>query len=152
MIEARLPGVDRGPVLPAEQFMVRLHEEIYRAERYGIPMSLVLADVRSASGERFLDFVAEQLRRIDMGTRLAAGRYAICLPHTSRLGAEGVGRRLRAALDGAVIGVVTCPQDGRTAEQLLDAADTLITVSSRTVRAARCTSYETSRQHPRRVL
>ena len=130
MTEPGARGAWRRCVVPATHFMVMLDDEIYRAERYGIAISLILADApgTSARSAAYLDFAAECLRRIDLGTTLRSGLIAICLPHTRSSGAQGVGMRLREALPGAVISIVTFPEDGRTAEQLLNAAECLLDV------------------------
>ena len=82
-----------------------LDDEIYRAERYDIPLSLILADAPGASAHsaEFLEFAGECLRRIDLGTTLRSGVLAICLPHTRSSGARGVGLRLKDALPGAAV-------------------------------------------------
>ena len=141
MVETSQRAGDASSVVPARQFMSMLKDEIYRAERYGIPMSLIMAYAPSASaGERFSNFAVEHLRQVDAGTTLAAGIHVVCLPHTSSSRAEAVGMRLKAALRGAAIGVVTCPEDGRTVEQLVASAEGLIRASRRTIRTFQSTS------------
>ncbi len=118
-------------VLPIPQFLLRFDDEVYRAQRYDMPLSLVVAHVPARArdaDDRFLEFAAT-LRRIDVVTTPRAGLQVICLPHTRRAAADEVGTRLRDALPEAFVGVVVFPEHGTTAHQLLRSARNLRTMA-----------------------
>ena len=90
-------------------FHERLHQEFARAQRYGLPLSLLMLDIDDF--KRFNDryghpvgdlvlgevskVLAEQLRRhVDFAARYGGEEFAILLPNTSRDGAQIVGDRL----------------------------------------------------------
>ena len=76
-----LAGIRR--VVPGDQFIVRLDDEIYRAERYSTPLCLIVAEIPDAAADlakRLVDF-AGMLRRIDL-IMSEPGRFQVCLMHT----------------------------------------------------------------------
>lgn len=127
----------------------RLNEEIARARRYGIPLSIVLGDLDDfkALNDRFghregdkalRDFAGmccQQLRdQTDFISRVGGEEFAVMLPNTGESGAILAAERLRQSVsehlrapDGtpvtASFGVATFPQHGDAAEILLDHAD-----------------------------
>ena len=121
-VQQRLPSSQW--VLSAPQFMGRFDDEVYRAQRYDMPLSLIVAHLpgrHTGADDRFPAFAAT-LRRIDLVTTPRAGLHLVCLPHTRRSEAEEVGRRLRDVFPEAVVGVVSFPTDGATSHQLLRSA------------------------------
>src|SRR5437870_3502106 len=116
----RPPRIEHGYVLPAEQFLARLDDEIYRAERYSIPLCLLVAQLPADAvdvARRIVDFAAS-LRRIDL-LMIQPALCRVCLPHTDRSGAEYVRRRLQQALPEADVSIVAFPDDGHSSGQLL---------------------------------
>jgi len=111
-------------------FYERLHQEFARAQRYGLPLSLLMLDIDDF--KRFNDryghpvgdlvlgevskVLAEQLRRhVDFAARYGGEEFAILLPNTSRDGAQIVGDRLVrevAALGQAGADVPAAQADG----------------------------------------
>jgi diguanylate cyclase (GGDEF)-like protein len=90
-------------------FYERLHQEFARAQRYGLPLSLLMLDIddfkrfNDSYGHPVGDLVlgevgkvlAEQLRRhVDFAARYGGEEFAVLLPNTSRDGAQVVGDRL----------------------------------------------------------
>ncbi len=89
-----------------------------------MPLSLIVAHLPTGSTrteEPFLDFVTT-LRRIDLATTPRPRFHVVCLPHTRKPTGELVAKRLRDALREAFVGLVTFPEHGTTAHQLLRAA------------------------------
>ena len=115
-----------GSVVSHEQFMKTFDGEVYRAHRYGMTVSLIVADVPGPSAraiEDFERFVETQLRRTDIGATLRTGVHALCLPHTDTRGANEVAERLKDALPKAIVAVVVrFPDDQSTPEDMLNAA------------------------------
>ena len=99
-------------------FYERLAQESARAQRYGLPLSLLMLDIDDfkafndqyghPAGDLVLAQVgrllATQLRRdVDVAARYGGEEFAVILPNTAREGAEVVGDRIVreiAALDG----------------------------------------------------
>ncbi|MBX5464593.1 MAG: GGDEF domain-containing protein [Clostridia bacterium] len=121
----------------------RLAEEVARAERYGVPFSLLLLDLDDfkrfndrhghLAGDRLLAELAllwrSALRQADELFRFGGDEFVVLLPQTPRGAALETGRRLEAlTLEGGSraslsVGVAGWPEDGRTPEALLAAAD-----------------------------
>jgi diguanylate cyclase (GGDEF)-like protein len=129
----------------------RLSQEAVRAVRTRRPLSVVMIDLDDFKlvndtfghvyGDRVLVYVAETirstLRSSDIAARYGGDEFALVLPETTVADAVRVGERIleafRAApflIDGrsqfpvgASIGVATHPRDGRTATDLIAAAD-----------------------------
>jgi len=114
-------------------FYERLNQEFARAQRYGLPLSLLMIDIDDF--KRFNDLyghpvgdlvlaeagriLSEQVRRgVDLAARYGGEEFAVLLPNTRRDGAQVVGDRLVrqiAALTRAASG--TAPEgeeDART--------------------------------------
>ncbi|MDI3297866.1 MAG: GGDEF domain-containing protein [Bacillota bacterium] len=121
----------------------RLVEELARAERYGVPFGLLLLDLDDfkryndrhghLAGDRLLAELAvlwrSALRQADELFRFGGDEFVILLPHTPRAAAlETAGRlqELTRRADGRTslsVGVASWPEDGRTPEALVAAAD-----------------------------
>jgi diguanylate cyclase (GGDEF)-like protein len=132
------------------RFTETLAVEVRRAERFGDPLSLVLADLDDfkqindryghQTGDevlrRFADVLRENVRDFDLPVRYGGEEFAVLLPETDLDGGEQLARRLQTALlrlrlpeigadrppVTASFGVASFPSS-RTAEQLLSAAD-----------------------------
>jgi diguanylate cyclase (GGDEF)-like protein len=99
-------------------FYERLAQEFARAQRYGLPLSLLMLDIddfkafNDSHGHPAGDLVlrevgrvlATQIRRdVDVAARYGGEEFAVLLPNTARNGAQVVGGRIArevAALDG----------------------------------------------------
>jgi two-component system cell cycle response regulator len=132
------------------RFTETLGLEVRRAERFGDPLALVLADLddfkqindRYGHGtgdevlRRFANVLRENVRDFDLAVRFGGEEFAVLLPATGLDGAEQLARRLAESLaqlripeieeDRAPVtasfGVAAFPEAG-SAEELLSAAD-----------------------------
>jgi diguanylate cyclase (GGDEF)-like protein len=132
------------------RFTETLAVEVRRAERFGDPLALVLADLDDfklindqyghQAGDEvlrlFADVVRENVRDFDLPVRYGGEEFAVLLPETGLDGAEQLARRLQNALlrlrlpgiggdeppVTASFGVAAFPA-ARSAEELLSAAD-----------------------------
>jgi diguanylate cyclase (GGDEF)-like protein len=129
----------------------RLGEEVIRAGRGRSPLSVLMVDLDDFKlvndtfghlfGDRVLTWVADQirasLRATDIPARYGGDEFAIILPETDAADARVVADRILTAFRdeafigdgrgpvpiGLSIGVATLPGDGRTATDLIAAAD-----------------------------
>ncbi len=129
----------------------RLGEEVIRAQRGRQPLSLLMLDLDDFKlvndtfghlfGDRVLTWTAElirsTLRASDLPARYGGDEFAVILPETDAAEARVVAERILEAFRersfvgeqrGPVpialsIGVATFPTDGRTATELIEAAD-----------------------------
>ena len=97
-----------------KQFEYRLEQELLRAKRYTLNLSLVVIDVddfgkyNAACGQMLgnlaLSDIASILikgtREVDFVARIGGDEFALVLPETNRLGALGLAERLRADIAG----------------------------------------------------
>lgn len=134
-------------------FDYALESEVARVMRYGPPLSLIILDIDSfkvyndtwghLAGDGRLRAVADLLRanvrHPDIAARYGGEEFALLLPFTDKTGAILLAERLRAAAqaiaphapqNGSAIagytlslGVASFPEDGKTPEELLLAAD-----------------------------
>ena len=129
----------------------RMGEEVVRAQRNKQPLSVLMLDLDDFKlvndtfghlfGDRFLTWTAElirsTLRASDLAARYGGDEFAVILPDTDAVEARVVAERILEAFRerpfvgeqrGPVpivgsIGVATFPDDGRTATELIGAAD-----------------------------
>jgi len=129
----------------------RLSEEVLRAARTRRPLSVLMLDLDDfklvndtlghVHGDRVLAYAAEtirsNLRASDVAARYGGDEFAVILPESSADDAAGVAERILAAFRarpftasggtslpvGVSIGVAAHPGDGRTATELIAAAD-----------------------------
>jgi len=135
----------------------RLAEEVVRATRTHLPVSVVMLDLDDFKvvndsfghlyGDRVLVHVAVLIRSVlrasDVPARYGGDEFAVILPDTSSDGAARVTERLLRAFDeapfaadgrqpisiGASIGFATHPGDGRSATDLIAVADARLYVA-----------------------
>jgi diguanylate cyclase (GGDEF)-like protein len=129
----------------------RLGEEVVRAQRARHPLSVLMLDIDDFKlvndtfghlfGDRVLTWTAElirsTLRASDVPARYGGDEFAIILPETDKDEARAAAERILGAFRdrafvgeqrgpvpiAASIGVATFPADGRTATDLIAAAD-----------------------------
>jgi len=138
--------------LPNRRYLdERLDEELGRVRRYGKPFTLLMLDIDHfkaindthghAAGDAVLRRLAgvllAQLREVDFVARYGGEEFTLILPETDTDGGRLVGERICGAIgatpfplpDGATlavtasVGVVTCPQGGLNAAELLEHGD-----------------------------
>jgi diguanylate cyclase (GGDEF)-like protein len=135
-------------------FQERLREEVARAQRYGQPMSLLIADIDGFAqvnhdlgyqvGDDILRRIAtilqetdspERARTSDIVARYSGEEFVLLLPETAKPGALTKAGRLRDAVAGAelhgrklslTVGVASLPDDAADPEGLLTAAEAAV--------------------------
>jgi diguanylate cyclase (GGDEF)-like protein len=129
------------------RFERQLEREVARTERYNHPFCLLLLDIDQfkqvndtnghEAGDDVITRVAKTMREgtrgIDLASRIGGDEFGVILTETSIQSALEVAERLRAAIGKIVllgldqvtvsVGVAECPTDGRSARELLAAAD-----------------------------
>jgi diguanylate cyclase (GGDEF)-like protein/excisionase family DNA binding protein len=125
----------------------RLKDEIQRARRRKVPLSLLFCDcddfkiyndthghkAGDAALARIARIIESCSRRVDLPARYGGEEFVLVLVETDAAGALTVAERMRAeveALSGKAgqpltisIGVATCPDDAAARDELLDKAD-----------------------------
>ena len=128
-------------------FMVKLQEEIHRAERYNKVVSIVMADLDRFkfindtyghdAGDKVLKnigkFFQRNIREVDTIARYGGEEFVIMLPDADKDAAFGLAERIRTALAKLKIddfpnttislGVATYPHDGTDMQDLIRKAD-----------------------------
>lgn len=140
------------------RFQEALHSELLRCERHKRPLGVLMLDVDffkkvndsmgHPAGDELLRRLAEvlgkDLRQTDLISRYGGEEFAVLLPETTKAEALQVADRMREAVEQKVnvekvwtqhitvsIGVATFPEDGKTAEAVLEAADQALYVAKR---------------------
>ena len=134
-------------------FLQRFQEEVYRAQRFGQPLSVALMDidyykhVNDTYGHQVGDqvlrevgrVIASNLRKIDFPCRYGGDEVVILLPQSREADARVIMVRLAQQIRDirvpvpfarakevavtASIGLASYPEDGRTTEELIQKAD-----------------------------
>jgi diguanylate cyclase (GGDEF)-like protein len=132
-------------------FYEQLSHEVERAIRYGQPLAVLLMDMNNFKqindsfghilGDKCLSIVgqviATQIRGSDIGARYGGDEFVVILPNTGADEAAATARKLEAAVTqatalgsqgedvklGIAIGMAVCPDDSRSAGELLHIAD-----------------------------
>lgn len=133
-------------------FQEKWREEVRRARRYGEPLSLLMIDVDQfknyndtvghPQGDVLLRDLAslleQSVREVDVVARYGGEEFAIVLPKTPGPAARSLGERIRRGVEesefprrevqpgGRVtvsVGMACYPDDGETAEEILERAD-----------------------------
>jgi diguanylate cyclase (GGDEF)-like protein len=141
------------------RFQEQLQGELLRSERHNRPMAVLMVDVdffkkvNDAMGHpagdellrRLAEVLSRDLRQTDMIARYGGEEFGVILPETTKSEAMQVAERMRQAVENRIntpesswptrvtvsIGVATFPEDGRTGEQVLTAADQAMYVAKR---------------------
>jgi diguanylate cyclase (GGDEF)-like protein len=136
-------------------FMVKLHEEVHRAERYNNILSIVMADLDRFknindtyghdAGDRVLKdigrFLQQNVRDVDMVARYGGEEFVIMIPEAAKDAAYSLSERLRKKFARLKfenlpqitisLGIATYPFDGKEAEDLLRKADAAMYAAKR---------------------
>ena len=140
------------------RYQEALQAELLRAERHNRPLGVLMVDVdffkkvNDAMGHpagdellrRLAEVLSADLRQTDLIARYGGEEFAVLLPETTKSEAMQVAERMRVAVESRIneganwptkvtvsIGVATFPEDGKTAEQVLIAADQAMYVAKR---------------------
>lgn len=140
------------------RFQEALNAELLRSARTGRTLSVLMIDVDlfkrvndalgHPTGDELLRRIAtvlnSALRQTDLLARYGGEEFAVLLPETSKSEASAAAERMRAAIEAQVnddkqwpqlitisIGVASHPEDGATAEDVLNAADQALYAAKR---------------------
>lgn len=140
------------------RFQEALHSELLRCERHKRPLAVLMLDVDffkkvndsmgHPAGDELLRRLAEvlgaDLRQTDLISRYGGEEFAVLLPETTKAEAMQVAERMRESVELKInegtrwtqritvsVGVATFPEDGATAETVLEAADQALYVAKR---------------------
>jgi diguanylate cyclase (GGDEF)-like protein len=150
LVEERSGGAARDPLtgLPGRpQLEEWLRILLAEHRRYGHPFAIALVDIDGlerinqsrgrAAGDGLVAAIAEvirrQIREADQAFRLEEDEFAVLAPHAEAGGLVQMASRLTGLIDEAqepegvrisiTVGVAACPDDGMTAERLLQSVD-----------------------------
>lgn len=162
------PGRDAITGLPdARAFHSRLAEEVSRACRHGLPVSLVVLDLDhfEALNQRFGRDVADEvlaetalvlkltLRESDIVARLGGDAFAVLLPEADSGPALRCAERMRRAIEehsyarvrrlSGSVGVSSYPREGADPVELLHAAEQALAVAKKSGRRRVVTAGQT---------
>jgi len=136
-------------------FMVKLQEEIHRAERNNKTISVIMADLDSFktindtyghdAGDRALKtishFLKKNIRGVDAIARYGGEEFVMMVPDADKDAAFGLAERLREELANVKLdkmppitvslGIATFPTDGNEVEELIKKADTAMYAAKR---------------------
>jgi len=136
-------------------FMVKLQEELHRAERYNNILSVVMADLDQFKnindtyghdvGDRVLEaigkFLQQNIRDVDMIARYGGEEFVLMIPEATKDAAQNLSERLRKNLSEMKfkdlppitisLGIATYPYDGTDAEDLIKKADAAMYAAKR---------------------
>ena len=131
-------------------FWQALERELERSMRYGVPLSLIMIEIDQFKrfndtyghlrGDEVIRLVARVLQQehrtqIDTIARYGGDEFMILLPHTNKIAAAEIAERVRRAVRAAPLsaavaasvtlslGVAAYPEDGKSTEALIEAAD-----------------------------
>ena len=136
-------------------FLVKLQEELHRAERYNNIVSIVMADLDGFknindtyghdAGDRVLKavgkFLQQNIRDVDVVARYGGEEFVIMIPEAAEDAAHSLSERLRKQMselkiDGLPaitisLGIATFPHDGSDLEDLIKKADAAMYAAKR---------------------
>lgn len=141
------------------RFQEQLQGELLRSERHNRSMAVLMVDVdffkkvNDAMGHpagdellrRLAEVLSRDLRQTDMIARYGGEEFGVILPETTKSEAMQVAERMRLAVESRIntadstwptritvsVGVATYPEDGKSGEQVLTAADQAMYVAKR---------------------
>ncbi len=153
------PGRDGVTGLPdARAFHARLHEELARARRHGLPLAVVMVDIdrfaalNSRYGRAVGDAVLAEtalllrltLRETDVLARLGGDRFGIVLPECDVPAAARCAERVRRIVEehefarvgrvSASAGVAVSPRDGMELVEIMNRLDHAIAIAKKSGR------------------
>jgi GGDEF domain-containing protein len=136
------PADPRTGWLPQRHMMERLHEEVARSSRHGLPFSVVLGelaprDEQPAAEGPLSSWAVERIsrakRRCDVAGQYGPHGFMLLLASTAEKGAAACCRRIQAALErgpdpgpppvGVTFGTATCHGDNASPKSLLRRAE-----------------------------
>lgn len=131
---------------------LRLEEEIYRSQRYGHPLSILMIDLDKfkdfndryghTAGDHLLKYfsqlISESIRPSDIPSRFGGEEFLVLLPETDKREAKAVAERIQRRISfypfridsrkeeigfTISIGISTFPEDGGGPEEMITLAD-----------------------------
>ena len=101
----------------------RYLEERYRADRYGRPFAVLVAELTEGSGDAgtraLRNWMYRRLRPTDVAAMLDDGACVMLLAETDGKGAKGLALRMHGQITGLRIGLSVYLEDGVTLEDLI---------------------------------